>query len=71
MDAVDMTGRQVGEWTVLRRAAIQHAHGMIYWSCRCGNCGQVFNVSGSSLRSGNTSRCRKCAALNRKPAAST
>lgn len=47
---VEMTGRKIGLWTVLRYA------GKKLWECRC-DCGTVRNVLGASLRSEVSTSC--------------
>jgi predicted SprT family Zn-dependent metalloprotease len=57
---VDMTGRQVGEWTVTDRVTNSTSN-RAYWRCQC-SCGREANVEGVSLRRGNSTRCGSCAA---------
>lgn len=50
---IDMTGKKVGKWTVLRYL------GDSYWLCRC-ECGNEKPVVAYSLRSGKSNGCNKC-----------
>ena len=53
----DYTGRQFGEWTVLKFANFS---GRSYrWTCRC-SCGVVKDVLLSGLLYGRTTQCRVC-----------
>lgn len=56
---IDLTGRTYGEWTVLSQVP-RESKGPIHWFCRC-SCGNEQKLLGSSLRSGNSSRCSSCA----------
>lgn len=51
----DMTGQTFGRLTVIEDAGVRRK-GYIVWRCSC-SCGNVVNVSGDSLRSGNTKSC--------------
>jgi hypothetical protein len=53
---IDLTGRQFGRLTVLHRAGTSH------WKCQC-SCGNRRDVSGDSLRHGET---RPCGCLRRE-----
>jgi hypothetical protein len=59
----DLTGRTFGRWTVLHATekALNYDQ---YWMCACA-CGAHQNVSGSMLRQGRSTQCRKCAVANR------
>lgn len=48
---IDMTGKKVGKWTVLRYL------GDSYWLCRC-ECGNEKPVVAYSLRSGKSNRVK-------------
>lgn len=52
--AVGLTDQRFGRLVVVARAGDRAGHQM--WSCRC-DCGQVVEVRGASLRSGNTRSC--------------
>ena len=52
----DETGNRYGRLTVLYRSEDKTANGKIKWHCRC-DCGKEIDVSGYSLRSGNTTSC--------------
>ncbi|MDO4289024.1 MAG: transcriptional regulator [Eubacterium sp.] len=53
--AEDLTGRQFGEWTVLRRAP--NRRGRVHWLCRC-SCGTQREISAKALKSGRTTMCK-------------
>lgn len=50
---LDMTGKKVGKWTVLRYL------GDSCWLCRC-ECGNEKPVVAYNLRNGKSNGCRKC-----------
>jgi len=52
---IDMTGRQCGDWLVLKQAG-NDAKGRALWTCRC-VCGVERPVSGGDLRSGKSANC--------------
>lgn len=58
---IDLTGQRFGRWTVLRLGAVKrYASGkgtVPFWLCRC-DCGTEKEVSGCSLRNGNSVSCR-------------
>ncbi len=56
----DMTGERCGEWLVLRQAPGYVSGQDRRWVCRC-SCGAEVTVKGESLKSGGSTRCRKCA----------
>lgn len=51
---IDLTGQQIGRWTVLGYAGIDG--GQARWHCRC-ECGTVSSVNGAYLRSGQSRSC--------------
>lgn len=53
--ATNMTGKQIGDWTVLRRDEARSGK-YAYWICKC-KCGKIKSVNGSSLRSGDSTGC--------------
>ena len=56
----DLTGRKFGELTVLGLDNSYTRKNREYkWICKC-SCGKQISVLGGNLRSGNTTRCRKC-----------
>ncbi len=59
MVTVDMTGREYGAWTVLRRGQRTDSTGKVYWECRC-RCGNVTEIEGSRLRSKQSLQCAGC-----------
>lgn len=50
----DMVGKRFGRWTVLRRYASEQAHAR--WLCVC-DCGTERDVSGATLRVGQSTSC--------------
>lgn len=60
MKLIDLTGLQFGSWTVIEKSLIKDKHGHPKWTCKC-ICGTISNVLGSTLRSGRSLRCRRCA----------
>ncbi len=64
--SLDITGQTYGLWTVRRLATAVEAatvgtvSGRVWW-CRC-ECGTEKPVSANSLRRGQSTRCRGCAA---------
>jgi len=57
--AVSEAGNVYGEWYVLALAA-SSSSGHAKWLCRC-SCGKEVIVFGSTLRSGQSTKCRSCA----------
>ena len=53
--AEDLSGRRVGRWLVLERAA-NDERGAVRWFCRC-DCGTERSVDGGRLRQGETRSC--------------
>lgn len=58
---IDLTGKRYGRLIVLKRAKDNDCHNKPRWLCKC-DCGNVLEVSGASLKSGNT---KSCGCLNR------
>lgn len=58
---IDMAGQRCGSWTVLRQATRREGCGA-YWVCQC-DCGRVYEVVGTHLRTGRSVECRRCAGL--------
>ena len=55
--AIDMTGRQVGRWTVLSRVPSRKGDPPgAHWLCRC-SCGVERAITGGALRSGESRSC--------------
>ena len=52
---IDLSGRRFGYLTVLHLAGEQ-LHDELYWTVRC-DCGKIKDVSGGSMKSGNTISC--------------
>lgn len=52
-----LIGEKFGKLTVIERS--ENISGKVAWRCLC-DCGQETNVRGDSLKSGNTSSCKKC-----------
>lgn len=54
---IDLTGKQFGNLTVLRKIG-RVSHDML-WECRC-KCGNICNIKSSLLRYGSTNGCPEC-----------
>ena len=54
---IDETNKVYGKLKVLYRDPTPHAKP--YWICQC-ECGEIISVYGNSLRSGKSTRCKKC-----------
>lgn len=54
--AIDITGKTFGKWTVLYKTDKRNTGGVIYWHCKC-ECGKEKDVLGTSLRSGRSLSC--------------
>lgn len=52
---IDLTGQRFGKLTVLELVGKKNGKGY-YWKCQC-DCGNIKDILGSSLRSGNTKSC--------------
>lgn len=54
----DLTGQKIGHLTILERAPnkIRNGRSFVRWKCKC-DCGNIIEVTSSSLRSGNTQSC--------------
>lgn len=61
MPELDLKGRTVGFWEVLEKdiEMSQNKH-QSYWKCKCGLCGEIYSVRGSSLNTNKTQKCGKC-----------
>ena len=53
---IDLTGKKIGEWTVLKQSDKKDKHG-IYWTCQC-SCGLIKDICGTDLRQGKTTKCK-------------
>jgi hypothetical protein len=62
MSTKDLTGQQIGLWSVLSASTKRTKKGYIYWNCRC-TCGVEKLVSAESLLNGFSSSCQKCASI--------
>ena len=51
---IDLTGHQIGRWTVIERA--KNRGDRTYWKCQC-DCGTVKVIRGSTLKSGKSQSC--------------
>lgn len=51
---IDMTGQRFGRWTVIERA--ENRGSRVFWTCKC-DCGEMKDVSGKSLRYGDSKSC--------------
>lgn len=59
MNLTEMIGRKFGKWEVFARGEYGK-NNCLYWWCRCA-CGRTEKqVSGTNLRSGESTQCRKC-----------
>jgi len=58
-DCDDLTGKQIGDWSVLKRSGNKRNQTYLYL-CRC-KCGLENEIASTSLRSGNTKSCPSCA----------
>jgi hypothetical protein len=56
---VDIIGKKIGSWTVLRRGP-NDQFGKTRWWCRC-NCDNERLVLSSNLRHGGSNKCKACA----------
>jgi len=55
---IEMEGLRFGSWSV-GPPSHQNTSGNWYWECTC-DCGSIYKVEGSKLRSGVSTRCKKC-----------
>lgn len=53
---IDLTGKRYGKLTVLELVGKKNNSKEYYWKCKC-DCGNICEVQGVSLRSGNTKSC--------------
>lgn len=60
---IDLTGQVFGKWTVIAESQDRKASGRVKWLCECA-CGTRKNVQSSSLVSGASKACKRCAARN-------
>lgn len=51
----DLTGKTFGNWYVIERAPNRKK--AVMWLCKCGLCGSVKEVAGTSLKSGVSKNC--------------
>lgn len=56
---VDLTGKTFGNWTVLYRNGSSKQKAAI-WRCRCELCGKEYDVIGTALTYGSSTKCRAC-----------
>jgi hypothetical protein len=54
----NMAGLKIGKWTILKRVS-KIGEKEIIWRCRC-VCGRIKNVSGCSIRKGDSNGCLSC-----------
>ena len=52
---IDLTGETFGNWYVIKRAPNRGK--AVRWFCKCGLCGSIVNVAGTSLKSGTSKNC--------------
>lgn len=63
----DLKGQTFGKWTVIRRALPEETEHRGQWLCRC-RCGTEAFIMPTTLKSGKTKGCKKCAGyLRDKP----
>lgn len=53
---IDLTGKQFGLLTVIENTNKKDKKGQFFWKCQC-YCGNICEVRGADLRSGNTKSC--------------
>lgn len=53
----DLTGKVIGNWTVIKRT--KKYGRLTYWTCKC-QCGAIVDVYRNNLTTGKTSQCIKC-----------
>jgi hypothetical protein len=53
---IDMRGRRVGRWSVLREVPRKRPHNGARWLCKC-DCGTLKEMDGTSLREGTSRSC--------------
>lgn len=63
--AIIPAGSVYGNWTVIGPAHPPVQNGYCVWNCQC-SCGSLKPVSGVSLRSGQSRKCKGCAAIARR-----
>lgn len=63
--AIDLSGKQFGQWTVLYRDYDGTKPGATKWFCKC-SCGKISSVSSQSLRNGDSTKCNDCRMNNTK-----
>lgn len=56
-ELIDLTGKQINEWEVIKRAPNRGKY--IMWECKC-KCGSIKIVQACHLHSKKTHSCRKC-----------
>lgn len=54
-----LIGKRFGKLTVVSLNEKRGKRGTLYWNCKC-DCGNTHVVSGSNLKTGQVSRCKKC-----------
>lgn len=59
----DLTGQRFGRLTVIKECLERDAWGSIKWECQC-DCGNITQIRGSSLVSGNTQSCGTCSHIS-------
>lgn len=60
----NLLGRKFNHWEVLDFSYICK-HGDAKWACQCDLCGKVYGIRSDSLQSGRSTKCKKCAAIER------
>lgn len=65
MKKIDLTGQNFGLLYVIDKAPHRYTpcgHKLTLWNCKC-ECGKIIQVCTHDLRSGHTTKCRKCAMI--------
>lgn len=57
---IDETGNSYGKWEVVEYSCIS-TNREAMWLCKCSECGSMYKVRGSQLRTGRSTQCRSCA----------
>lgn len=57
---IDLTGQQFKSWVVIDKAEVKHYSkgSVVYWLCKCENCGTEKTFAGQVLRTGQVGTCK-------------
>lgn len=61
----DLTGKTFGYWEVEGFSTFDRKHNAKF-VCRCSLCGDRYDVYSLNLQSGHSTKCRRCALLERR-----